>query len=536
MRPLGPADPDTVGAYRLLAELGRGGMGRVLLGSAPDGRLVAVKQVHARFADDAGFRARFRREVAASRRVSGAYTAAVMDADAEARTPWLASVFVNGPSLGAVVAESGPLPEESVRRLAAGLAAALAEIHRTGLIHRDLKPENVLLGEDGLRVVDFGIARVAESTGSTEPAQAGWTELTQTGWVVGSPAFMSPEQAEGCELTPASDVFSLGSVLAMAATGDSPFQGTSVAGTLYNVVHAEPRLSALTPALREVVGPCLAKDPAARPTPEQLRTLLGRITPADRPWPPAVHRTIAAQRADIDRLLGDTDRTLVPDPGPAAPDAPRTAVLTRPAGPAPALPRRRTRRNIAVTAACVLAVAGVGAGAYALRDLPVEPDTYTKAPVCSEAAGQLPLPARTKELDHYREGYKGASTSCAWGKMSGDPEKVRITGLTDKVHAFVGWELKRDDKDDDHETDQQREKFREDAAKETPETDLGFGDEAYWSAPHQTYPDPEEHCSLYVRDGNLVVRVALGGKEHPASTCKAEAKKIARAAIAAMPD
>ncbi|MQY09285.1 serine/threonine-protein kinase [Actinomadura macrotermitis] len=530
MRTLGPADPAAAGPYRLHAELGRGGMGRVLLGSAPDGRLVAVKQVHARFAADAGFRARFRREVDASRRVSGAHTAAVMDADADAETPWLASVFVNGPSLGAAVEESGPLPEESVRRLAAGLATALMEIHRTGLIHRDLKPENVLLVEDGVRVIDFGIARVAEGPEATE--------LTRTGWVVGSPAFMSPEQAEGRELSPASDVFSLGAVLAMAATGSSPFASTSMAGALYNVVHAEPDLSALTPGLRTVVGPCLAKDPAARPTPERILALLGAVAPADRPWPPAVHRMIAAQRADIDRLLGDTDRTLVPGPAPAVPAGAGTAMLTRAPVPTALLPpsRRRTGRIVALVAVCALAIAGIGAGVYALREeTAAEPNKYLKAPICAEAAGRLPLPARAKELDYYDEVSSGASTSCAWGKIFSDPKKVRIAGLTDKVHAFVSWELKRDDPGDDHEAQQQREEFREEAAKQSRATDLGFGDEAYWSAPYKTYPDPEEHCSLYVRDGNLVVHVALGGERHPASTCKAEAKTIAHAAIAAMP-
>ncbi|MFF4364505.1 serine/threonine-protein kinase [Streptomyces sp. NPDC001594] len=526
MRPLGTVDPATAGPYRLLAELGRGGMGRVLLGAAPDGRLVAVKQVHARFAADPGFRARFRREVTASRGVSSAYTAAVMDADADAPTPWLASVFVNGPSLGAAVEKAGLLPEESVRRLAAGLAGALAEIHRAGLIHRDLKPENVLLAEDGVRVIDFGIARVAEATEATE--------LTQTGWVVGSPAFMSPEQAEGRELTTASDMFSLGAVLAMAATGDSPFTSTSMAGTLYNVVHREPDLSALTPGLSMVVRPCLAKDPAARPTPEQLLTLLGPVAPADRPWPPAVHRTITAQRTDIDRLLGDTDRTLVPALAPALPaDTGTTAsrgtvALTAPLPP----PRRRSGKITALVTGCVLAVVGIAAGVYALKsdDEPV-PLRYAKAPICSETAAQLPLPARAEELDYYGESGTGAETSCAWGKIFGDPTKVRIAGLTDKVHAFVGWELKREDNG----AEEQRKGFREKAAKETRATDLGFGEEAYWSAPYVTYPDPGEHCSLNVRDGNLVVRVALGGEEHPASTCKSEAMKIARAAIAAMP-
>ncbi|MFH7598540.1 protein kinase [Streptomyces racemochromogenes] len=297
MEAIGSSDPERVGPYRVLGVLGQGGMGRVLLAAAPDGRLVAVKQVHAGLAADHDFRARFRREVTASQKVSGAYTAAVMDADVDAPTPWLASVFVPGPSLGTAVAELGALPEETVRRLAAGLVTALTEIHRAGLIHRDLKPENVLLTQDGVRVIDLGIARAAESGMDTQ--------LTRTGLVIGSPAFMSPEQAEGGELTPASDLFSLGSVLALAATGSSPFAADSTLRTLFNLVHGEPELSAVPAGLRPLVARCLAKVPAARPTPAELLRLIGPVPPAGRlPWPPAVHDLIAAQGAAIDRLLG----------------------------------------------------------------------------------------------------------------------------------------------------------------------------------------------------------------------------------------
>ncbi|MEV7546408.1 serine/threonine-protein kinase [Streptomyces sp. NPDC089915] len=310
MEAIGLSGPERVGPYRVLSVLGEGGMGRVLLAAAPDGRLVAVKQVHARLADDGDFRARFRREVAASQKVSGAYTAAVMDADVDAPTPWLASVFVPGPSLGAAVAELGALPERTVRRLAAGLVTALTEIHRAGLIHRDLKPENVLLTQDGVRVIDLGIARAAESGVDTR--------LTRTGLVIGSPAFMSPEQAEGRALTPASDVFSLGSVLALAATGASPFAADSMLRTLFNLVHAEPELSSVPAELRPLVARCLAKAPADRPAPAELLHLLGTVPPAGRlPWPPAVHGMITAQGAAIDRLLGvdpDSDPAPVPEP------------------------------------------------------------------------------------------------------------------------------------------------------------------------------------------------------------------------------
>lgn len=304
MKPLGASDPREVGRYRVIAELGVGAMGRVLLGYGADGRLVAVKQVRPQLADDDGFRARFHREVTASRKVSGAYTAAVLDADADAPIPWLASVFIPGPSLREAVDGTGPLPEDAVLRLAAGLAAALAEIHRVGLVHRDLKPSNVLLTEDGPRVIDFGIARAAESDGSTE--------LTRAGWLVGSPGFMSPEQAEGRPLTPASDVFSLGCVLVMACTGQSPFAGPSMPRIVYNLVHSEPDLTAIPQRVRLIIQSCLAKDPTSRPAPAQLLEMIGPIAPSARPWPPQVHRLIAKQHADVARLLSPSDEHPTP--------------------------------------------------------------------------------------------------------------------------------------------------------------------------------------------------------------------------------
>jgi len=289
VEPLDPGEPAQAGRYRLLAAIGEGAMGRVLLGVAPDGRLAAVKRVHRGFAHDAGFRQRFRREVDVSRLVSGAYTAAVMDADPDAPTPWLASVFVAGPSLQEAVDSSGPLPPAHVRHLAAGLASALAGIHRAGLVHRDLKPSNVLLAEDGPRVIDFGIARAAE----------GGTDLTHTGVILGSPAFMSPEQAEGRPLTPASDVFSLGALLVLAATGRSPFAGASAPQSLYNVVHTHPDLRGLPPDVRALAEPCLAKDPGKRPSPAQILEFLGPLPPVPRPWPAAVHGLIAQRQAEV---------------------------------------------------------------------------------------------------------------------------------------------------------------------------------------------------------------------------------------------
>ncbi|MFF0427382.1 serine/threonine-protein kinase [Streptomyces sp. NPDC004520] len=529
-RPLGPSDPREAGPYRLLAELGRGGMGRVYLGAGPDGRLAAVKQVHARLADDEGFRARFRREVEASRKVSGACTAAVLAADADAPSPWLASVFVAGPSLGAAVERSGTLPAETVRRLAVQLATALDEIHRAGLIHRDLKPENVLLSEDGARVIDFGIARAA-GTGSD------LTGLTQTGLVIGSPAFMSPEQAEGRELTPASDVFSLGSVLALASTGTSPFAGPSTLQALYNVVHTEPALDAVPEGLRGLVAWCLAKDPAGRPTPAQLLGALGPAAPAARQWPPAVHALIAGQRQTVEALLhrdpdGDPERTVVAPPAVTAP----TAVAAPPAASPTAVvtqvdaPARRGRRGpVAVAAAVALCVLGAGAW-WALRDGPEDrPDLYVTMPVCAEAAGRLPLPAAERQTsrDSYTENTDHAETTCFWvGK-----DEPQADGWNYYAHAVVRWDLRRSAGTEENGTAVQKSEFADDAKDGRPATGIPFADEAFWS----TSTDAHTTCTLDVRKGNLVVYVSLGGEQHPAATCEQEAVKISEAAITVMP-
>ncbi|MEU2242512.1 serine/threonine-protein kinase [Streptomyces sp. NPDC018338] len=555
MRPLKASDPASTGPYRLFAELGSGGMGRVLLGAAPDGRLVAVKQVHAGLAADDGFRARFRREVAASQKVSGAYTAAVMDSDADAPTPWLASVFVAGPSLGAAVAEAGTMSEDLVRRLAAGLASALAEVHRAGLIHRDLKPDNVLLSEDGVRVIDFGIARAAEAGGEHQ----GDLGLTRTGLVIGSPPFMSPEQAEGKRLTAASDVFSLGSVLVMAATGRSPFVGSSTLQTLYDVVHAEPDLSGVPAGLRGIVERCLAKDPGARPTPAELLGLLAPVAPVGRQWPPAVYRMIASQRAAIDRLLDGPGDTVVVAPGrteeagpagsaevpdrgepaeaegsgpPTRPPVPprsvsdpttgeRQAALPTEAAVArvdPAPPRRAPRRALAF---CVLAAAVLGGTAYGLW-----PDGGTSAPKkyralqeCDGLAVALPLPPRGRGSDRHSSVGGETRTGCTWfGSREGGTPSARVL-----------WNL-RDYDDARDAAAVQSEAFRALAADGRAVGDLGFGDEAFRGA-----SDTTTACSLSVRDGNLTVQVDLGSEVYPAPTCDASTVDIARAALNAVP-
>jgi serine/threonine protein kinase len=265
VRPLRAEDPVAVGGYRLLGTLGAGGMGRVYLARSQGGRTVAVKVIRPEYADEPAFRSRFRREVDAARRVGGRWTAALLDADAGSERPYLVTAYIPGPSLGRAVADRGPLPGPTVRALGAGLAEALIAVHDAGLVHRDLKPSNVLLSLDGPRVIDFGISRAIDAS-----------VLTTSGAVVGSPAFMSPEQVHGGEIGPASDVFSLGSVLVFAAAGAGPFDGQAVASVLHNVLTREPDLDAMPVNLRDLTRACLHKDPAERPTP---RAVLSALAP-----------------------------------------------------------------------------------------------------------------------------------------------------------------------------------------------------------------------------------------------------------------
>ncbi|MFE1072965.1 serine/threonine-protein kinase [Streptomyces sp. NPDC058783] len=305
METLQSDDPQELGSYRLLRRLGAGGMGRVYLARSPGGRTVAVKVVRPDLAADHDFRERFRHEVEIAKAVSGRFTAPVVDADPDAPLPWLATSYVLGPDLTDVVGAHGALPERTVRALAAGLAAALQDIHAAGLMHRDLKPSNVLLAADGPRLIDFGIARAVDGS-----------RMTQTGVVVGSPGYMSPEQAVGKDVGVAGDVFSLGSVLAFAATGRGAFGDgtTSHAGLLYQVVHGEADLTGVPPSLLGLVRACLMKDPTQRPAPGEIVTALAGqgIDAALHDWlPSAVASTIATHAAGIlDLEAPETQRTV----------------------------------------------------------------------------------------------------------------------------------------------------------------------------------------------------------------------------------
>jgi len=285
---LSQGDPAEIGGYRLVAQLGAGGMGQVFLATTPSGRRLAIKMIHAEYARTAEFRRRFQHEVAAVQKVQSLYTAPVIDADTTAARPWLATAYVPGPSLDKAVAAHGPLPIATVLNIACGVAEALQAIHAAGVVHRDLKPSNVLLAPDGPRVIDFGIAKAIDAT-----------PLTGTGVRVGTPVFMAPEQALGHPSTPALDVFALGGLIHYAATGRPAFGEGPDAAVLYRVVHDEPPLDDCPPQLRELVAHCLAKDPAQRPTPHELVTRLRtHAQPTPGVWlPPAVSRVLPAYEA-----------------------------------------------------------------------------------------------------------------------------------------------------------------------------------------------------------------------------------------------
>ncbi|MGW1635198.1 serine/threonine-protein kinase [Streptomyces lavendulae] len=332
MEKLAPGDPLRMGPYRLVARLGAGGMGQVFLGRTAGGRTVAVKTVRSEYAADPEFRQRFRQEVAAARLVGGRWTAPVLDADTEGGQPWVATGYVAGPSLSAAVRRFGPLPPDAVRVLGAGLAEALGAVHELGLVHRDVKPSNVLLALDGPRLIDFGIARALDVT----------SVLTRSGYVVGSPGFMSPEQARGDVTGPAGDVFALGAVMAFAATGTAPFgEKDSAAVLLYRIVHEEPELGGIGGELRDLVRGCLEKDPGRRPAPAELRRRLDGIGAegtrlGERGWlPRSVSDAVARAAVELLDLEGESADTRAVPPVPADPPTAMTAPLPPPAATVP---------------------------------------------------------------------------------------------------------------------------------------------------------------------------------------------------------
>ncbi|WP_371599329.1 ABC transporter substrate-binding protein [Streptomyces sp. NBC_00564] len=333
MERLQPADPSLIGGHRLAGRLGAGGMGVVYLARSPHGAWCALKVIRAEYADDPGFRARFRREAELAARLTSRWTVPVVAADAEARSPWLATAYVPGPSLAEAVALRGPWPEAQLRSLGAVLAEALDGVHAAGLVHRDVKPANVLLAADGPRLIDFGIARAV-----------GATALTTDGTVVGSPGYLSPEQARGHTVGPPSDVFSLGCVLAHTATGRPPFGTGGAAAVLYRTVREEPDLDGVPESLDRTVRRCLAKEPERRPSACELRDVFGEFAVDE--WLPEGLPALVAARAARVLDLPVPDPTLVTGPSPV--DAP----------PSP------TRRRLLVAGAALGVTAVAGAGAW----------------------------------------------------------------------------------------------------------------------------------------------------------------------------
>lgn len=376
---LQPGDPVSVSGYRLVGRLGAGGMGQVYLGISPGGRKVAVKLIHPVHAGTAQFRERFFREIAAARKVGGFHTAPVVDADPHADPPWMVTAFIDGPSLQEAIGRDGPLRPDEVRMLAAGLAEGLAAIHAHGLVHRDLKPANVILAADGPRIIDFGIARAVDAT----------TGITTTGAVIGTFAYMSPEQIRGEVVGTPSDVFSLGCVLAFAATGRPPFGADAAATVMFRIVTQPPDLTGLADEdLREVITGCLAKAPADRPT---VPAFLAALASPGRA--PASSRGQRLATADASVHYTQT-QTALPAPAPgtsAGLPPPGTALPTKPLHARP--PRRRTRRRLALIAvaataagtAIALFLVGQPATTHANAP-PTTAATYTHVPVSSNTA------------------------------------------------------------------------------------------------------------------------------------------------------
>ena len=365
MDPLEAGDPSHIGRFRLLGRLGEGGMGRVYLGASPGNRKVAIKVVHPLHASDPEFRRRFSYEVAAARQVGGFHTAAVVDAAPDANPPWMATAYIPGPSLDDAIAQKGPLDEAGLRELGAALTEGLSAIHACGIIHRDLKPGNIILADDGPRIIDFGIAKTADAS----------TSLTASNVVIGTLRYMSPEQLDGQPLTPQSDVFSLGAILAYAGTGHFPFGGSTIPAIVAQILNHQPNLDPLTGDLRDVISDCLGRVPGDRPS---LAELLDRFTtpkaasvppangaatlvpPAPLPAGPSRVYANAPARATVPEssyvnTIISGPNTLPPARSPAPPAQVTYASVRGPR-------HRRYRPIVVVAIAGAVAVAGLAAG------------------------------------------------------------------------------------------------------------------------------------------------------------------------------
>ncbi|MFH9865283.1 PQQ-binding-like beta-propeller repeat protein [Streptomyces lydicus] len=352
MKPLGQGDPLRLGPYRLHGVLGEGGMGKVYFGADASGRPAAVKVLLPELAHDGHLAERFLREARTARAVTSEGVARVLAAELEGGRPWIATEFLAGPTLDDAVKDFGPLDDSTVRELARSLARTLQDVHATGLVHRDVKPPNVVLTSRGPRLIDFGIAR----------PEHGLT-LTRTGQIPVTPGYGAPEQVLGRRVGPAADVFSLGAVLAFAASGRPAYTGAEITAVLYEVVHGSPDLEAVPEGLRYLITPCFAKDPAARPLPTQVADAAGAPQKPDRLWKAGRLGQEIRQREAAARRL--TER----------PAGPSTTVV----GGAADAPRVTRRRLLAMAAGggALLAAAGGGTAWWLSRghggDAPSDP-------------------------------------------------------------------------------------------------------------------------------------------------------------------
>ncbi|MFG2873645.1 serine/threonine-protein kinase [Streptomyces sp. NPDC048337] len=395
LRPLTPGDPQEISGYRLLARIGEGGMGSVYLSRTRGNQPVALKMIRREYAGDPGFRGRFEQEVRSAQQVRGYHLVPVLDHDTQGGQPWLATAYVPGLPLDEALDTFGPLPRAAALQLVACVARALESVHAAGVVHRDLKPGNIMLAADGPWVIDFGIARAAEST-----------RLTSTGGFVGTPQFMSPEQGVGADVTPAADVFSLGLIAAVAATGRHPYgdgSALTMATQIANTAVRPPDLSGYPDWLRPLLETALAAEPSARPTPARLAELCeraaGRSTTELAGWLPEPWAgAVAVRRAELDRLpaagpVPGYAPTYVPTQagGPsvhAAPTQAPPAPPTAPPAPAPAaLVRSRTRLFLAVAAALLVVGGGV---AWAVSGRDAGKGAVTAGPGASNRPQQSP--------------------------------------------------------------------------------------------------------------------------------------------------
>ncbi|WP_171074776.1 serine/threonine-protein kinase [Nonomuraea basaltis] len=404
--PLTPDDPASLGGFRLAGRLGEGGQGVVYLAHSPDGRPVAIKLLNT---GDKETRVRLARELDALESIASFCTARVLDASTDGPRPYVVSEYVDGPSLADRVRERGPLGGGELERLVVGTATALAAIHAAGIVHRDFKPANVLLGPDGPRVVDFGIARAEGAA-------------TMTSGLIGTPAYLAPEQIGGTPASPASDVFAWATSMVYAATGTSPFGADTVPAVLHRVLHTDPDLAPLPPRLRGLIASCLAKDPSRRPTAQQLMvSLVTPNTPAPSGGGSAPAPAVPAPSAGAAAPPGAAGEWhSAPGSGPHGPQGPwghaggRNGSPTGPQGlsETTAARARRSRGALIATVTAVIVFGAAGTTAYLATRAPAtggdrsssatppatqspsaEPSAGTEPPTQTQAATDLKIPA-----------------------------------------------------------------------------------------------------------------------------------------------